>query len=56
MQRTLPGLRRGFYMLGVTLVEGDIRKHGYPPDQQEEAVLTVIEQAEVVAKEWASAA
>ena len=33
-----------------------LRKHGYPPDQQEEAVLTVIEQAEVVAKEWASAA
>ena len=29
-----------------------LRKHGYPPDQREEAVLTVIEQAEQVCKEW----
>ena len=30
-----------------------LRKHRYPPDQREEAVLTVIEQAEQVCKEWA---
>ncbi|PRQ02026.1 type I restriction enzyme endonuclease domain-containing protein [Enhygromyxa salina] len=33
-----------------------LRKHGYPPDKQELAVLTVIEQAERVAKDWARAA
>lgn len=33
-----------------------LRKHGYPPDKQEQAVLTVIEQAERVAKDWARAA
>ena len=30
-----------------------LRKHGYPPDQRTEAVLTVIEQAEQVCREWA---
>jgi type I restriction enzyme R subunit len=30
-----------------------LRKHGYPPDKQEAAVVTVIEQAEVLAKDWA---
>ncbi len=33
-----------------------LRKHGYPPDRREEALLTVIEQAEVVCRDWASAA
>ncbi|MFO7564739.1 MAG: type I restriction endonuclease subunit R [Enhygromyxa sp.] len=33
-----------------------LRRHGYPPDKQEQAVLTVIEQAERVAKNWATAA
>ena len=33
-----------------------LRKHGYPPDKRDEAVLTVIEQAEVVCRDWASAA
>ena len=33
-----------------------LRKHGYPPDKQAEALVTVIEQAEVVCKDWASAA
>jgi len=32
-----------------------LRKHGYPPDKQEQAVLTVIEQAERVARDWAKA-
>jgi len=33
-----------------------LRKHGYPPDQRDEAVVTVIEQAEAVCKEWSEAA
>ncbi len=33
-----------------------LRKHGYPPDKRAEAIVTVIEQAERVAKDWARAA
>lgn len=33
-----------------------LRKHGYPPDQREAAVTTVIEQAEQVCREWGQAA
>ncbi|MEK9810456.1 MAG: DUF3387 domain-containing protein, partial [Candidatus Nanopelagicales bacterium] len=33
-----------------------LRKHGYPPDKREEAVVTVIEQAEHVCRDWARAA
>jgi hypothetical protein len=33
-----------------------LRKHGYPPDKQAEAVLTVIEQAERVCRDWSRAA
>jgi type I restriction enzyme R subunit len=33
-----------------------LRKHGYPPDKQEKAVVVVIEQAERVCKDWARAA
>lgn len=32
-----------------------LRKHGYPPDKREQAVVTVIEQAERVARDWALA-
>nr|WP_268741209.1 type I restriction enzyme endonuclease domain-containing protein [Methanothrix thermoacetophila] len=32
-----------------------LRRHGYPVDRQDEAVLTVLEQAEAVAAEWAAA-
>ncbi len=31
-----------------------LRKHGYPPDEQENAVIVVIEQAERVCREWAT--
>jgi type I restriction enzyme R subunit len=31
-----------------------LRKYGYPPDKQEKATLTVLEQAEVLSEEWAS--
>jgi type I restriction enzyme R subunit len=32
-----------------------LRKHGYPPDKQEKATSTVIQQAELLAKGWAVA-
>jgi type I restriction enzyme R subunit len=31
-----------------------LRKHGYPPDKQEKATLTVLEQAEVLSEAWAA--
>ncbi len=34
------------------LVKRILRKHGYPPDKQEKATRTVIEQAEVLSAEW----
>jgi type I restriction enzyme R subunit len=33
-----------------------LRKYGYPPDKQEKATLTVLEQAEVLSEGWALAA
>lgn len=33
-----------------------LRKHGYPPDKRDDAVVTVIEQAEAVCRDWAEAA
>ena len=37
------------------LVKRILRKHGYPPDKQEKATLTVLEQAEVLSETWATA-
>ena len=37
------------------LVKRILRKHGYPPDKQEQATHTVLEQAEVLSATWASA-
>ena len=34
------------------LVKRILRKYGYPPDKQEKATQTVLEQAEVLAGEW----
>ena len=34
------------------LVKRILRKHGYPPDKQEKATQTVLEQAELLAEEW----
>ena len=34
------------------LVKRDLRKHGYPPDRQESATRTVLEQAEVRSAGW----
>ena len=36
------------------LVRRVLRKHGYPPDKQEKATRTVLEQAEVLSVEWAA--
>ncbi|MDZ7266889.1 MAG: type I restriction endonuclease subunit R [candidate division KSB1 bacterium] len=38
------------------LVKRILRKYGYPPDKQEKATLTVLEQAEALSTEWALAA
>lgn len=35
------------------IVKRILRKYGYPPDKQEKATQTVLEQAEVVCREWA---
>ena len=37
------------------LVKRILRKYGYPPDKQEKATQTVLEQAEVLSQEWAMA-
>ena len=36
------------------IVKRILRKYGYPPDKQEKATLTVLEQAELLCKEWAA--
>ncbi|MCY3951859.1 MAG: type I restriction endonuclease subunit R [bacterium] len=36
------------------LVRRTLNRHGYPPDKQEQATLTVIEQAEVLSERWAA--
>jgi len=35
------------------MVKRILRKYGYPPDKQDKATRTVLEQAEVIAKDWA---
>jgi type I restriction enzyme R subunit len=36
------------------MVKRILRKYGYPPDKQEKATQTVLEQAEVLCKDWAN--
>jgi type I restriction enzyme R subunit len=36
------------------IVRRILRKYGYPPDKQERATKTVLEQAELLANEWAA--
>ena len=36
-----------------TLVKRILRKYGYPPDKQDKATQTVLEQAELLGKDWA---
>jgi type I restriction enzyme R subunit len=35
------------------MVKRILRKHGYPPDRQERATKTVLEQAELLCADWA---
>jgi type I restriction enzyme R subunit len=35
------------------MVKRILRRHGYPPDKQEKATQTVLEQAEVLCRDWA---
>jgi len=37
------------------LVKRILRKYGYPPDKQEKATQTVLEQAEALSAEWVTA-
>ena len=37
------------------LVKRCLRKHGYPPDKQAKATITVLEQAKVLSEHWAAA-
>jgi type I restriction enzyme R subunit len=37
-----------------TMVKRILRKHGYPPDKQERATATVLEQAELLCENWAA--
>jgi type I restriction enzyme R subunit len=37
-----------------TLVRKILRRYGYPPDKQEKATQTVLEQAELLCKDWAA--
>jgi type I restriction enzyme R subunit len=36
------------------IVKRILRKHGYPPDKQEKATETVLEQAELLSESWAA--
>ena len=37
-----------------TMIKRILRKYGYPPDKQKTATLTVLEQAELLCKDWGS--
>src|SRR3954447_26181898 len=37
-----------------TYVRRILRRYGYPPDKQEQAVLTVLQQAELLCEAWAA--
>src|SRR6202040_2248007 len=37
-----------------TMVKRILRKHGYPPDKQEQATQTVLQQAELLCRDWAA--
>jgi hypothetical protein len=36
----------------LTTVKRILHKHGYSPDMQEKATTTVLEQAELIARDW----
>ena len=52
---TAPGWKRGRESLfGRVMVKRILRKHGYPPDKQEKATQTVLEQAQLLARDLAA--
>ena len=46
-------LREGAQAKIRVMVKRILKKYGYPPDLQEEAVKTVLKQAEVLCADWA---
>ena len=34
------------------MVKRILRKYGYPPDKQEKATVTVLQQAELIVRDW----
>lgn len=51
---TIDWTQRESVQAGIRLkVKKILRKYGYPPDKQEKATQTVLEQAELIAKDWA---
>ena len=42
-------------MLQRVFVKRILKRYGYPPDKQEKATRTVLEQAEVLSEAWAIA-
>ena len=38
------------------MVKRILKKHGYPPDLQEEAVKTVLQQADLLCADWSDSA
>ena len=50
LERVLAKLRARLRVL----VKRIAANHGYPPDKQEKATQTVLEQAEVLSAEWAA--
>ena len=55
-EQPLSGLRRRHRAQLRVLVKRVLRKYGRPPDKQEKATKTVLEQAEVLSEAWADAA
>jgi len=56
-----PGWRTSFCQFTPLLTLADflmvkriLRKYGYPPDKQEKATQTVLQQAELLCADWAS--
>ena len=51
---TIDWTQRESVQAGIRLkVKKILKKYGYPPDKQEKATQTVLEQAELIAKDWA---
>jgi len=50
---TIDWTQRESVQAGIRLkVKKILRKYGYPPDKQQKATQTVLEQAELIARDW----